>query len=246
MRLSPRILHENASRVRSPASPTINIVVPTVRWRPPTAGRPPTTDCSLGALTEQPKAGCLVGACDYRRSMREPPGVISVRLAMSLDGYIADHDGGYDWIVPVPSPMLDTGHQLPFDDFLADIDVVVMGRHCYEQGQSQDYISLGKQVIVATSITPASGPEGIQFCDDVVNAVTAARDRGNRCFLFGGGVLVHSFLAADAVDMLTVGIVPVLLGGGRPLFPGEHPTINLRLTDYTVRDGKVRLVYQRR
>ena len=178
--------------------------------------------------------------------MSESPGVISVRLAMSLDGYIADHDGGYDWIVPVPSPMLDTGHQLPFDDFLADVDVVVMGRHCYEQGQSQDYLSLGKQVIVATSIPPASGPESIQFCDDVVNAVTAARDRGNRCFLFGGGVLVHSFLAADAVDRLTVGIVPVLLGGGRPLFPGGHPTINLRLTDYTVRDGKVRLVYQRR
>ena len=80
----------------------------------------------------------------------------------------------------------------------------------------------------------------------MVNAVTAARDRGGRCFLFGGGVLVQSFLAADAIDRLTVGIVPVLLGGGRPLLPGEHPTINLRLTDYTVRDGKVRLVYQRR
>lgn len=178
--------------------------------------------------------------------MSESPGVISVRLAMSLDGYIADHDGGYDWIVPVPSPMLDTAHQLPFDDFLADIDIVVMGRHCYEQGQSQDYLGLGKQVIVAASTPPASAPEGVQFCDDVVNTVTAAREQGYRCFVFGGGVLVHSFLAADAVDRLTIGIVPVLLGGGRPLFPGGHPTINLRLIDYTVRDGKVRLVYQRR
>ena len=57
---------------------------------------------------------------------------------------------------------------------------------------------------------------------------------------------MHSFLAADAVDMLTIGIVPVLLGGGRSLFAGEHPAINLRLTDYTIADGKVRLVYQRR
>ena len=80
----------------------------------------------------------------------------------------------------------------------------------------------------------------------MVHVVTAARDRGNHCFLFGGGVLVHSFLAADTVDTLTVGVVPVLLGGGRPLFPGEHPAIDLRLTDYTVGDGKVRLVYQRR
>lgn len=180
--------------------------------------------------------------------MNKPAGIISVRLAMSLDGYIAAQDGGFDWIVPVPSPRLDTGHQLPFDDFLAAVDVVVMGRHCYEQGQSQDYVRLGKRVIVATSLPPATGdvPEGIEFSDDVVHVVTAARDRGMRCFTFGGGVLVHSFLTADAVDVLTLGIVPVLLGGGRPLFPGAHPVINLRLTDFTVSDGKVRLVYQRR
>ncbi|MGH3475831.1 MAG: dihydrofolate reductase family protein [Nocardioidaceae bacterium] len=117
-----------------------------------------------------------------------------------------------------------------------------------EQGQSQDYVALGKRVVVATSVPPASGdaPESIEFCDDVVHVVTAARDRGDHCFIFGGGVLVHSFLDADAVDILTVGVVPVLLGGGRPLFPGQHPAIELRLTDYTVGDGKVRLVYQRR
>lgn len=57
---------------------------------------------------------------------------------------------------------------------------------------------------------------------------------------------IESFLAADAVDRLIVGIVPVLLGGGRPLFPGEHATIELRLTDLTVHQGKVRLVYPRR
>lgn len=179
--------------------------------------------------------------------MTMPSGLISVRLAMSLDGYIADHDGAYDWIVPVSSPTLDTAHQVPFDDFLTGVDIVVMGRHCYEQGQSEDYVALGKRIIVATSTPDPGAPdEKIEFCDDVVNTVTAARDRGQHCFLFGGGQLVYSFLAADAVDMLTVGVVPVLLGGGRPLFVGEFPTINLRLIDYTVGDGKVRLMYQRR
>jgi len=180
--------------------------------------------------------------------MSEPTGIISVRLAMSLDGYVADRDGDYDWIVPVPSPTLDTPHQLPFDDFLADVDIVVMGRHCFEQGQAREYVELGKRVIVATSHppTPSDAPEGIEFCDDVVHTVAAARERGEHCFLFGGGVLVHSFLPADAGDILTVGIVPVLLGAGRRLFPGQHRAINLRLTDYTVGDGKVRVVYQRR
>jgi dihydrofolate reductase len=181
--------------------------------------------------------------------MSESSGLISLRLAMSLDGYIADEEGGYDWILPVASPTLDTDHQLPFDEFLDDVDLVVMGRRCYDQGQHRDYVALGKKVIVATSTR--SGPEqreqGIDFVGNgVVEVVRAARDQGQHCFLFGGGVLVESFLAADAVDMLTIGIVPVLLGGGRPLFPGDHPTLELTLTDYAVHQGKVRLVYERR
>ncbi|MEU5948522.1 hypothetical protein ABZ793_23585 [Micromonospora sp. NPDC047465] len=49
---------------------------------------------------------------------------------MSLDGYIADDQGGYDRTVPVAGPTLDTEHQLPFDEFLDEVDIVVMGRHC--------------------------------------------------------------------------------------------------------------------
>ena len=176
-------------------------------------------------------------------------GLISLRLAMSLDGYIADADGGYDWIVPVPSPTLDTDHQLPFDAFLDGVDVVVMGRRCYDQGQHREYVTLGKRVIVATSGPPApeATERGVDFvADGVVEVVKSARDSGQHCFLFGGGVLVESFLQADAVDTLTVGIVPILLGSGRRLFPSEHPTLELRLTDYTVESGKVRLVYKRR
>jgi dihydrofolate reductase len=144
--------------------------------------------------------------------------------------------------------MLDTAHQLPVEDFLQDVDIVVMGRRCYDQGQSDDYVALGKRVIVAASDAASRDAcPGIEFCDDVVGVVTAARRQGRHCFLFGGGQLVRSFLAAGAVDMLTVGIVPVLLGGGRPLFfPGEHPSIHLCLTDYAIADGKIRLVYQRR
>jgi len=181
--------------------------------------------------------------------MSASAGQISLRLAMSLDGYIADDDGGYEWIVPVPSPTLDTEHQLPFDDFLDDVDIVVMGRHCFDQEQHRDYVALGKKVIVATS-TPkliATPVEGVDFVGrDVVEVVKAYRDQGQHCFIFGGGVLVQSFLAANAVDMLTVGIVPVLLGSGRALFLGGYPPLDLSLVDYAVQDGKARLVYRRR
>ena len=179
--------------------------------------------------------------------MRSSTGTVSLRLAMSLDGYIADDGGGYGWIEPVPSPGLDTDHQLPFDDFLTDVDLVVMGRHCHDQGQHRDYGRLGKRVLVATTRSaPDPGEDYVEFTSDPVAAVRTARATGQHCFLFGGGELVRSFLEAGLVDRLTVGIVPVLLGGGRPLFGGRHPQLSLRLVDYTVQDGKVRLVYERR
>jgi dihydrofolate reductase len=149
----------------------------------------------------------------------------------------------------VPSPTLDTAHQLPFDDFLDGVDVVVMGRRCYEQGLHEDYVRLGKRVVVATStpqafVDPDLGV--VDFVTDPVATVTAARDQGSRCFVFGGGILVQSFLAAGEIDTLTVGIVPIVLGRGRPLFGGDHESIELRLTDYSIQGGKVRLVYDRR
>lgn len=123
-----------------------------------------------------------------------------------------------------------------------------MGRRCYDQGQHRDYVDLGKRVIVATSRPPLAvdGAQSVEFTSDVVGVVRSARDQGQHCFLFGGGLLVESFLSADAVDHLTVGVVPVLLGSGRPLFGGRHPRLDLRLVDYAVQDGKVRLVYERR
>ena len=137
-----------------------------------------------------------------------------------------------------------------------------MGRRCHDQRLHRDHVTRGKKVIVATSTSPRR-ETGVDFVGrDVVEVVRGLRDRGRHCFLFGGGVLVRSFLAADAVDELTVGIVPVLLGGGRPLFTGGHPPHSaagdqphfvaghppreLRLADYAVRDGKIRLAYVHR
>lgn len=178
--------------------------------------------------------------------MTPSPGKVSLRLAMSLDGYI-DDDGGYGWIESVPSPGLDTDHQLPFEDFLTDVDVVVMGRRCHDQRQHLDYGRMGKRVVVATTRpAPSSEEDYVEFSSDPVAVVRSERASGNHCFLFGGGELVRSFLEVGLVDRLTVGIVPVLLGSGRPLFGGRHLQLALRLVDYTVQNGKVRLVYERR
>ena len=50
-------------------------------------------------------------------------------IATSLDGYIADSNGGIDWLHEIPNPeQLDMG----FADFMAETDALVMGRKTFE------------------------------------------------------------------------------------------------------------------
>lgn len=76
-------------------------------------------------------------------------GKIILNLAISLDGYIADENGGFDWIVGDGNNTLNTKNKWDYSEFLGDIDIVVMGKNCYDQGFHNDYKD--KEVYIATS-----------------------------------------------------------------------------------------------
>jgi dihydrofolate reductase len=62
----------------------------------------------------------------------------------------------------------------------------------------------------------------------------------------GGGELAREFLKADLVDELYLGVVPVLLGEGIPLFPTGFPQRNFSLVENkTHSKGLIALKYQR-
>jgi dihydrofolate reductase len=63
----------------------------------------------------------------------------------------------------------------------------------------------------------------------------------------GGGELAREFLKADLVDELHLGIVPVLLGEGIPLFPSGFPQRDFTLAENrTYSKGLIALRYKRR
>lgn len=64
---------------------------------------------------------------------------IILNLAMSIDGYIASKDGGFDWIVGDGDEKLDTKDKWDYDKFLNDVDTVVMGKNCYDQSFHNDF-----------------------------------------------------------------------------------------------------------
>jgi dihydrofolate reductase len=62
----------------------------------------------------------------------------------------------------------------------------------------------------------------------------------------GGGEVARDFLKADLVDELYLGIVPVLLGEGIPLFPSGFPQRDFSLVENkTYAKGMIALKYKR-
>lgn len=172
-------------------------------------------------------------------------GKIVLNLAMSLDGYIASEDGSYDWIVGDGDTTLDTPVKYEFNKFVDDIDIVVMGKKCYDQNMHHDYKH--KKVYVATS-QKGTDEENLQFIGgDITKIIQEKKEKeGKKIYLFGGGVLVDGFIKADLIDEYIIGIIPILLGKGIPLFLNHNPTIQLHLYEYIVENGIVILKYSKR
>jgi len=170
-------------------------------------------------------------------------GKVILNLAISIDGYIADENGGFDWIVGNDDNSLNTNNKWDFGNFLEDIDVIVMGKNCYDQGFHKDYKE--KPVYIATSKT-MDDYENYHFINDnLCETILKFKNEGKNIFLFGGGGLVDNFLKADIIDQFIVGIIPTILGKGIPLFLENNPKIDLHLDSYIIENGIAILQYSK-
>ncbi|TCK28955.1 dihydrofolate reductase [Ancylobacter aquaticus] len=164
-------------------------------------------------------------------------------IAASLDGYIADREGGLDWLTPFDD--VDSG----YGAFIADIGTVVLGRATFETVAAMpgDWLYAGKRAVVVTSRPLADAPAGVEAWHGGVPALIAhLRDMPNEIvWVVGGGGLQSAFIAAGALDRLDLFVIPVLLGGGVPLFPPEAtPARRLALVETeSYANGMVRLRY---
>lgn len=154
-----------------------------------------------------------------------------VFIATSLDGYIARHDGDIEWLLQRDDPAEDHG----YNDFIADKDMIVMGRGCYEKVLTFDTWHYTLPVLVLSGqLAGTPVPERLQgkvrFADLAPAAAMAqlAREGVRRVYL-DGGQLVQSFLREGLVADMVVTTVPVLIGGGRPLFGALERDIGLQL-----------------
>ena len=117
---------------------------------------------------------------------------IIMNLAMSLDGFIANEDGSFDWIKGYEDSSLNTDNPYNYEMLLEDIDIVVMGKRCYEQDMHLEFA--GKTVYVATH-SSISDYDNLKFCNSkIVEVIKEEQQKpGKDIMLFGGGQLINAF-----------------------------------------------------
>ena len=145
---------------------------------------------------------------------------VCVYIAVSLDGYIARADGSIDWLDAMQWPGEDYGYA----EFFAAIDTIVLGRATYDQVLTfGDWPFAGRQVVVLTH-RPLASKHGERGHDGaLVPLLRSLAAAGARRVYLDGGEAIRQGLRDDLVDEITLSVVPILLGDGRPLFDRGLP-----------------------
>ena len=165
---------------------------------------------------------------------------VRYNVAASLDGFIATPDGGYDWIPNDPA--------VDFGAIFAKVDTILIGRRSFEAALRSDgapWAPSMRVYVFSTTLDPAGFPGVTVVREDAADVVERLRRESGEgeIWLFGGGNLFSTLLAAGQVDRLEVTVVPVVLGEGVPLGPGAPRTrLKLRSTE-RYPSGMITLVY---
>lgn len=139
-------------------------------------------------------------------------------IATSLDGFIADEDGGVGWLERFEGGDEDYGYGV----LLARVGTAIMGGRTYRQVLGfgpWPYAALTTYVVTRQTLVDPPAPSVRAFRGDVRDLVDRIRaESGEDIWLVGGADLVAQFANEHLIDEYILFVMPLLLGGGIPLF----------------------------
>ena len=159
----------------------------------------------------------------------------------SLDGYIADEDGNFDWAAP------DAEVHAFVNDLERPAGTYLYGRRMYDvmaawetmpTGADQppvtrDFAEIWRaadKIVYSKTLPTASSAKTRIEHDFDPEAVRQLKAQAGRDLTVGGPALAAQALAAGLVDELHLLLVPVVVGGGTHALP-SHVRLQLELLD---------------
>jgi dihydrofolate reductase len=139
----------------------------------------------------------------------------SVFIGMSVDGFIARANGDLDFLPP------GGGEPHGYDEFIATVDALVIGRNTFETVLTFDTWPYSKPVFVLSTSPLATSPLGAvveRMSGAPADIVSRLAARGIGHIYVDGGITIQRFLQAGLIQRLIITRVPVLIGTGIPLF----------------------------
>jgi dihydrofolate reductase len=152
--------------------------------------------------------------------------MVSVFVGTSLDGFMARHNGEYDFL---PA---NGGEPHGYNEFMATVDALVIGRKTFETVLALPEWPYGNRQVIVLSSRPLdfSTVRGRveQMSGDPGEIVASLAARGVKHVYVDGGLTVQGFLRGGLVQHITITRVPVLIGDGIPLFGSLPHDVQLR------------------
>ncbi len=166
------------------------------------------------------------------------PGRLIFSALASLDGYVADAQGSFDWAAP------DAEVHAFVNDLEREVGTMLLGRRMYEvlavwetmddpAPVMRDYAQIWRaadKVVYSTTLTEVpTARTRIErsFDPDAVRALKAAAQRD---LSVGGPALAARAFAADLVDEVQLLLSPIVVGGGTRALP-DGVRLDLELTE---------------
>jgi dihydrofolate reductase len=152
--------------------------------------------------------------------------IATVFIGTSLDGFIARLNGAFDFLPP------GGGEPHGYDEFMATVDALVMGRKSFESILAFDKWPYGEKPVFVLSTKPlGTAPVGAvveRMSGAPAEIVSQLAARGIRHIYVDGGITIQRFLNAGLIQRLIITRVPVLIGSGIPLFGAVPSDILLK------------------
>ncbi len=175
---------------------------------------------------------------------------VTYSMGVSLDGFIAGPDGRFDWTTP------DKEVFRFWVDEIRGVGVYLLGRRLYEtmlywetaeeeaslDEAELEWAALWKQlpkVVFSTTLSAVEGNARLASGGLVEEIARLRAEPGKGDIAIGGATLAAQAAALDLIDEYRLIVYPVLVGGGRPYFPGRERRVDLELVETRTFDSGV-------